>query len=149
MSDIAISGTDESGKTGLAKTLTNPINFILMLLVVFLTAHTVYQVKRKGKTVGGALKDDAKLLASPTAVVAILGFVTGLAEFIIVSNINEHGFPDSLKGGKIFKLPPKKEFAHTAVTLLIVSVITGFLTDLALKALPVESKENLHARLMN
>ena len=146
--DLAVSSTDESGKTGLAKTLANPVNFILMLLVVFLTAHTIYQVKRKGKTVGGALKDDAKLLATPTAVVAILGFVTGLMEFILVQNINEHGFGQGVKTGKIFKLPPKKELGHTAVTLLIVSVITGFLTDLALKALPVESKENLHARLM-
>jgi hypothetical protein len=33
-------------------------------------------------------------------------------------------------------------------TLLIVSVITGFLTDLALKALPGEAKAGLHHRLM-
>src|ERR1700741_482317 len=111
MSSIAVSATGESGKSGIAKTLSNPVTFLLILLVACLTAHTVYQVKRKGKTVGGALKDDAKLLATPTAVVAILGFVTGLMEFIIVTNVNQHGFPDSIKGGKIFSLPPKKELA--------------------------------------
>ena len=120
--------------------ITNPVTFILMLFVVFLTAHTVYQVKRKGKTVKQALKDDAKLLATPTAVVAILGFVTGLTEYIIVSNVNEFGAVESVKTGKIFKLPPKKELVQTSVTLLIVSVITGFLTDLALKMLPEESR---------
>ena len=120
--------------------LKNPITMILILFVIFITAHTVYQVKRKGKTVGQALKDDAKLLATPTAVVAILGFVTGLTEYIIVSNVNEFGAVESVKSGKIFKLPPKKELAQTAVTLLIVSVITGFLTDLALRSLPPESR---------
>lgn len=135
--------TAESGSA-----LKNPWTFLLMIFVVFLTAHTVYQVRRKGKTVGQALKDDAKLLATPTAVVAILGFVTGLTEYIIVSNVNEYGFPDSLKGGKIFQLPPKKELLSTSVTLLIVSIITGFLTDLALKALPGEAQVSLHHRIM-
>ena len=117
-------------------TLMNPMVFILFLLVVFVTAHTVYQVKRKGKTVGGALKDDLKLLATPTAVIAILGFVTGLAEFIITDNVNTHGFPDSITKGKIFNLPDKKTMISTAVTLAIASTITGLLTDLALKSLP-------------
>lgn len=117
-------------------TLMNPMVFILFLLVVFVTAHTVYQVKRKGKTVGGALKDDLKLLATPTAVIAILGFVTGLVEFIITDNVNTHGFPDSITKGKIFNLPDKKTMISTAVTLAIASTITGLLTDLALKSLP-------------
>lgn len=121
--------------------LKNPMTIILILLVIFITAHTIYQVKRKGKTVGQALKDDAKLLAKPVAVVAILGFVTGLAEYIIVSNVNQFGAVEGLKTGKIFKLPPKKELIQTSVTLLIVSIITGFLTDLALRALPPESRE--------
>jgi hypothetical protein len=106
--------------------------------VIFLTAHTVYQVKRKGKTVGGALKDDAKLLATPTAVVAILGFVTGIAEFIITDNVNQR-FPDSISKGKIFEIPDKKKMASTVVTLAIASTITGFLTSLALKMLPPEA----------
>jgi len=120
-------------------TLMNPMVFILFLLVVFLTAHTVYQVKRKGKTVGQSLKDDAKLLATPTAVVAILGFVTGLAEFIITDNVNAHGFPDSITKGKIFELPDKKKLISTTVTLAIASVITGILTDLALRQLPKQN----------
>ena len=128
--------------------LKNPWTFLLMIIVVFLTAKTVYQVKRNGKTVGQVLKDDAKLLASPTAVVAILGFVTGLTEYIIISNVNQYGFPDSLKGGKIFQLPPKKEMIQTTFTLLIVSFITGILTDLALKALPGEAQVSLHHRIM-
>lgn len=135
-STIAVEAKDKE----LKDVLTNPVTFILILFVIFITAHTVYQVKRKGKTVGQALKDDAKLLATPTAVVAILGFVTGLTEYIIVSNVNEYGAAESVKTGKIFKLPPKKELIQTSVTLLIVSIITGFLTDLALRALPPESR---------
>lgn len=130
----------EAKEKELKDVLTNPVTFILVLFVIFITAHTVYQVKRKGKTVGQALKDDAKLLATPTAVVAILGFVTGLTEYIIVSNVNEYGAAESVKTGKIFKLPPKKELIQTSVTLLVVSIITGFLTDLALRALPPESR---------
>ena len=132
MEAATIAVTDKETKSNLK----NPVVFILFVLVIFLTAHTVYQVKRKGKTVGGALKDDLKLLATPTAVVAILGFVTGLIEFIITDNVNEHGFPDSIKTGKIFALPDKKTLISTTVTLAIASTITGFLTDLALKQLP-------------
>jgi hypothetical protein len=121
------------------KTLSNPIVFILFLLVIFLTAHTVYQVKRKGKTVKEALGDDLKALASPTAVIAILGFVTGLMEFIITDNVNTHGFPDSITKGKIFALPDKKKLLNTSMTLAVASVITGFLTDFTLKALPKEA----------
>ena len=120
--------------------LTNPVTLILIAITVFLTARTIYNVKRKGKTVGQSFKDDAKLLASPTAVVAILGFVTGLTEYVIVSNVNEFGAGEAIKTGKIFKLPPKKELVQTAVTLLIVSVITGLLTEQALKMLPEESR---------
>jgi len=132
MEAATIAVTDKETKS----TLMNPLVFILTLIVVFLTAHTVYEVKRKGKTVGQSLKDDAKLLATPTAVVAILGFVTGLAEFIITDNVNAHGFPDSITKGKIFELPDKKKLISTTVTLAIASVITGVLTDLALKQLP-------------
>ncbi len=121
-------------------TLMNPMVFILLLLVVFLTAHTVYQVKRKGKTVGEALKDDLKLLATPTAVVAILGFVTGLVEFIITDNVNAYGFPDSIAKGKIFELPDKKKLISTTVTLAIASAITGVLTEFALRQLPSYGK---------
>ena len=128
--------------SGIANTLKNPIVFTLFLLVIFLTAHTVYQVKRKGKTVGGALKDDAKLLATPTAVVAILGFVTGIGEFIITDNVNAHGFPDSITKGKIFEMPDKKKMMSTVITLAIASTITGFLTSLALKALPAEASQS-------
>jgi hypothetical protein len=132
MEAATIAVTDKETKS----TLMNPLVFILTLIVVFLTAHTVYEVKRKGKTVGQSLKDDAKLLATPTAVVAILGFVTGLAEFVITDNVNQHGFPDSITKGKIFELPDKKKLISTTVTLAIASVITGVLTDLALKQLP-------------
>lgn len=135
-----------SATADIKKTLANPMVFILFLLVIFLTAHTVYQVKRKGKTVGGALKDDAKLLASPTAIIAILGFVTGLTEYIITDNVNTHGFPDSITKGKIFALPDKKKLLHTSMTLAVASVFTGFLTDLALKMLPKEASE--HAKYM-
>jgi hypothetical protein len=135
-----------SSSSDLKKTLSNPMVFILFLLVIFLTAHTVYQVKRKGKTVGGALKDDAKLLATPTAIIAILGFVTGLAEFIITDNVNTHGFPDSITKGKLFALPDKKKLMHTSMTLAIASIFTGFLTDLTLKMLPKESSE--HAKYL-
>jgi len=128
-------------KSDIKGVLTNPITFILLLLVVFLTAHTIYQVKRKGKTAGQALKDDAKLLATPTAIIAILGFVTGLAEFIITDNVNTHGFPDSITKGKIFTMPDKKKLMHTSATLAVASVLTGFLTELALKALPKEVGE--------
>jgi|694.fasta_scaffold06481_25 heme/copper-type cytochrome/quinol oxidase subunit 2 len=121
-------------------TLMNPMVFILFLLVIFLTVRTVYQVKRKGKTVGGALKDDAKLLATPTAVVAILGFVTGLVEFIVTDNVNQYGFPDSITKGKLFALPDKKYLITTSVTLAVASVITGILTDLALRQLPSYGK---------
>ena len=123
------------------KSLANPMIFILMLLIVLLTAHTVYQVKRKGKTIGGSLKADAKLLASPTVIIALVGFVTALMEFIIVDNVNQHGFPDSFTKGKIFNMPDKKKLISTASTLAIASVITGFLTSLALKMMPSESKE--------
>lgn len=131
--------TVETTAAGIKKTLSHPIVFILFLLVIFLTAHTVYQVKRKGKTVGGALKDDAKLLATPTAIIAILGFVTGLAEFIITDNVNTHGFPDSITKGKIFALPDKKKLLHTSMTLAVASVLTGLLTELALRSLPKEA----------
>lgn len=117
--------------------LTNPVTLILIAITVFLTARTIYNVKRKGKTVGQSLRED---IASPTFIVGLVGFVTGLSEFIIVSNINEFGVGESLKTGKIFKLPPKKEFIQTAVTLLIVSAITGLLTEQALKMLPEESR---------
>lgn len=138
--------TATSTASDVKKSLANPMVFILFLLVIFLTAHTVYQVKRKGKTVGGALKDDMKLLATPTAVVAIVGFVSALMEFIITDNVNRHGFPDSITKGKIFEMPDKKKLASTAGTLAVASVITGFLTDLALRMLPKESQE--HAKYM-
>ena len=138
--------TASSVKSDIKSTLTNPITFILFLLVIFLTAHTIYMVKRKGKTVGGALKDDAKLLATPTAVISILGFVTGLMEFIITDNVNTHGFPDSITKGKIFTLPDKKKLLHTSMTLAVASLFTGFLTDLTLRMLPKENSE--HAKYM-
>jgi heme/copper-type cytochrome/quinol oxidase subunit 2 len=136
MEATGIAVTDKETKS----TLMNPLVFILFIMVIFLTAHTVYQVKRKGKTVKQALKDDAKLLATPTAVIAILGFVTGLIEFIITDNVNTHGFPDSFTKGKIFTLPDKKTMISTAVTLAIASTITGLLTDLALKQLPKQTE---------
>jgi di/tricarboxylate transporter len=80
-------------------------------------------------------------LASPTVIIALVGFVTALMEFIIVDNVNQHGFPDSFTKGKIFNMPDKKKLISTASTLAIASVITGFLTSLALKMMPSESKE--------
>lgn len=133
---MSATGTTSSEKGGILKIFSNPLFFMLLLMVIFLTAHTTYQVKKKGKKVGEALKDDLKLLATPTAVVAILGFVTGLAEFIITDNVNKHGFPDSIAKGKIFELPDKKTLVSTVVTLAIASAITGFLTELALRSLP-------------
>ncbi len=112
--------------------LKNPFTIILTLLIIFLTAHTIYQVRRKNKTVGEALGDDAKLLATPTAVVAILGFVMGVGEFIITDNVNQHGF----KPGKLFNIPDKSKLSSTVITLLVTSVLTGILTDLCLRLLP-------------
>ena len=88
-------------------------------------------------------------LTWPTAVVAIMGFVTGVMEFVIVNNVNQYGFPDSLKGGKIVTIPPKNELIKTSTTILIVSIITGFLTDITLKMVSNKKEEDLSSRLMN
>jgi len=123
----------------------SPLMIILTLLLVVEVARTVYMVKKKGKTVNESLKDDLKLLASPVAIVAILGFVTGVMEFVIASNIKQHGFPDSLKSGKIFSIPPKQDLIQTATIILVVSTITGVLTDFTLKKV---KDQELSARLM-
>lgn len=124
----------------------SPLMIILSLLLVVEVARTVYMVKKKGKTVKESLQDDLKLLASPTAVVAILGFLTGVMEFVIANNVKQHGFPDSLKSGKIFSLPPKQDLIQTATIILVVSSITGVLTELALGK--IKEEKELSARLM-
>lgn len=129
------------------KGLKNPLVLILIALVVFETIRVVYISKKKNMTIGEALKKDAKLLATPTAIVAILGFVTGVMEFVIASNIKQHGFPESLKGLKLFSLPSKKDLIQTATIILIVSTITGLLTDLTLKK--VMENNDASARFMN
>lgn len=123
----------------------SPLMIILTLLLVVEVARTVYMVKKKGKKVNESLKDDLKLLGSPVAVVAILGFVTGVMEFVIASNIKQHGFPDSLKSGKIFSIPPKQDLIQTATIILVVSTITGVLTDFTLRKV---QEETLSAKLM-
>ncbi len=125
----------------------NPLMIILILLVVFETIRVVYVSKKRSLTIGQTLKNDVKLLATPTAIVAILGFVTGVMEFVIASNIKQHGFPDSLKGLKLFTLPPKKDLIQTATIILIVSTITGVLTDFTLKSVMNENDKS--ARFMN
>jgi hypothetical protein len=125
----------------------NPLAIILILLVVFETIRVVYISRKKSLTIGQALKNDAKLLATPTAIVAILGFVTGVMEFVIASNVKQYGFPDSIKGLKLFTLPPKKDLIQTATIILIVSTITGVLTDLTLKRI-IEGDDK-SARFMN
>jgi uncharacterized membrane protein len=123
----------------------SPLMIILILLLVVEVARTVYMVKKKGKTVKGSLQDDVKLLGTPTAIVAVIGFVTGVMEFVIASNVKQHGFPDSLKSGKIFTLPPKQDLIQTATIILVVSSITGVLTELALGKV---REETLSAKLM-
>jgi hypothetical protein len=125
----------------------NPLAIILILLVVFETIRVVYISRKKSLTIGQALKNDAKLLATPTAIVAVLGFVTGVMEFVIASNVKQYGFPDSIKGLKLFTLPPKKDLIQTATIILIVSTITGVLTDLTLKRV-IEGNDK-SARFMN
>ncbi len=127
----------------------SPLAIIIIGLVIVETIRVVYLSKKKQKTIGETIKEDAKLLTSPTAVVAIMGFVTGVMEFIIASNIKEHGFPDSIKGGKLFKLPSKQELIQTATIILVVSAITGVLTDITLKAVNKEKEGDLSSRLMN
>jgi hypothetical protein len=127
----------------------NPLMIILLCLVVFETIRVVYLSNKKKKTIGSVLKDDAKLLSTPTAVVAIMGFVTGVMEFIIVNNVNQYGFPDSFKGGKIVTIPPKDELIKTSTTILIVSIITGFLTDITLKMVSGKKEEDLASKMMN
>lgn len=127
----------------------NPLMIILVCLVVFETIRVVYLSNKKKQKVKDTLRGELKLLSSPTAVVAIMGFVTGVMEFIIASNIKEHGFPDSLKGGKLFKLPSKQELIQTATIILIVSTITGLLTDVTLKKITGKREEDLASRLMN
>ncbi len=139
MAEAAALNLSTAGVEGsLKRTLSNPITFTLALVVMFLTAHTMYQVRRKGKTVKGALIDDAKLLATPTAIVAILGFVTGLGEAIIFQNLKVYGLKEGLKSGSLFSIPDKKEFTQTVMVLIVTSILTGLLTDLTLRMLPKE-----------
>lgn len=115
------------------RTLSNPINFTLFLGIILLTIHVVYIMRRKGKTFGQAMAEEGKLLASPTAVVAILGFITGLGEAIIFQNVKVHG----IKGGtKLFTMPNKKELGETVTVLIVTSILTGLLTDMTLRMLP-------------
>lgn len=133
MAEAIISAPGMESSNPIKRTLSNPIYFTLFLTLILLTIHTVYSVKRKGKTVGQSLKDDTKLLATPTAIVAILGFVTGLGEAIIFQNVKTHG----IKGGtKLFEMPNKKELGETVTVLIVTSILTGFLTDLVLRMLP-------------
>lgn len=127
----------------------SPLLIILSALIIFETIRVVYLSRKKKETIGKTLKGELKLLSSPTAVVAIMGFVTGVMEFVIASNIKEHGFPDSLKGGKLFKLPSKQELIQTATIILIVSTITGLLTDITLKKIAGVKEEDLSSKLMN
>jgi hypothetical protein len=127
----------------------NPLMIILLCLVIFETVRVVYLSNKKKKTIGSVLKDDAKLLSTPTAIVAIMGFVTGVMEFVIVNNVNKYGFTDSFKGGNKVTIPPKDELIKTSTTILIVSIITGFLTDITLKMVSNKKEEDLSSRLMN
>lgn len=125
----------------------NPLVIILILLIAVETARIVYVSRKKNQTIGESIKNDVKLLATPTAIVAILGFITGVAEFVIASNVKKHGFPDSLKGGKIFTLPEKNDLIQTATIILVVSTITGVLTDFTLKLASSEAAKS--AKYMN
>lgn len=133
-----ISNAASDAKSSIGKVLSNPLTMILALLVALFTAHTVYQIERKKKTFKQVINDDLKLLASPTAIVSILGFVTGVCEAIIFQNLKVHGLSAGLKSGKLFEIPNKDEFKQTLIVLIITSILTGLLTDLTIRMLNKE-----------
>ncbi len=120
------------------KVLTSPVTIILAFMVIIFTAHTVYQIERKKKTFKDVINDDLKLLGSPTAVVSILGFVTGLCEAVIFQNLKTHGLSGGIKSGKLFEIPDKESFKQTLIVLTITSILTGLLTDLTIRMIAKE-----------
>lgn len=131
-------GLPEATTKGIKKTLLSPLNIILALIVIVFTSHTVYQMKKNKKTFKKVMSDDAKLLTSPTAIVTVLGFVTGLSEAIIFQNLKVYGMKNGI--GKLFIMPDKQTLKQTALVLLIVSVLTGLLTDVTLKLMVKDDK---------
>lgn len=120
----------------------SPGVLILMGLVAFVTAYVVYQVQYKKKTVKEAFSEVGKSIGSPTGIVAILGFVMGIGEFIITDNVNQYGFAGAAKSGNLFQVPSKEKLQSTVTTLFVTSILTGVLTDLTLRLLPQDAKES-------
>lgn len=105
-----------------------------MLIVSFVTAYAVYQKRTNNKSGKDILLGLGSSIISPAAIVTILGVFFGLAEFILVDNINKYGInKESIKQNKLFELPDKQKFKTTVITLAITSLITGLLTDFTLK----------------
>jgi len=126
----------------------SPGTIILMGIVAVATAYVVYQVQYKKKTVKEAFAEIGKSLGSPTGIVAILGFIMGIGEFIITDNVNQYGFAEAAKTGKLFQVPSKDKLQSTTTTLFITSILTGVLTDLTLRLLPQEAKENVARKFL-
>lgn len=125
-----------------------PGTLILMGIVAVATAYIVYQVQYKKKTLKEALAEVGKSIGSPTGIVAILGFIMGIGEFIITDNVNQYGFSEAVKTGNLFQMPSKDKLQSTVTTLFITSILTGVLTDLTLRLLPQEAKENVARKFL-
>lgn len=136
--EATISNAADNAGSSIKRVLSNPVTMLLAIAVIFITAHTVYQIEKKKKTFKQVMADDLKLLATPTAIVSILGFVTGLFEAIIFQNLKVHGLSTGLKSGKLFEIPNKDDFKQTVIVLIITSILTGLLTDLTIRLLNKE-----------
>ncbi len=141
MSSESSESTEKKGK------FFTPGKIVLMLIVAAVTAYVVYQMQYKKRTFKDVLADIGKGIASPTGIVAILGFVLGIGEFIVTDNVNTHGFVPALKSGKLFTVD-KKKLVSTTATLAITSILTGLLTDLTLRLLPQEAKDSVARRFL-
>jgi len=116
------------------KTIFSPTTIVLMLIVSFVTAYAVYQKRANNKSGKDILLGLGSSVTSPAAIVTILGVFFGLAEFILVDNINKYGLnKESIKHNKLFELPDKQKLKTTLITLAITSLITGLLTDFTIK----------------
>ena len=128
----------------------SPGLIIMTLILMAATAYMVYQIRAKKKSFVDASKGLGKLIASPTGVVAILGFMSGLTEYIVADNVNTFGFKDSVLSpkSKLFRLPEKEKLMKTATTLAVASFLTGLATDAVLRLLPPEAKDNVSRKYL-
>lgn len=68
----------------------------------------------------GAVKSGA----ASTAIITGVGFVIGLAEALLYYNLGQAA------GSKFtYKIPPGKELFKTALTVLVTSVLTGYIAN--------------------